>query len=145
MAPRAVESVPIGEGATAPAMPDLPHIMIVDDDADIVAIASTFLTRRGFRVTQGSSGEEALARIQDARPDLVMLDVMMPKMDGFWLCRVLKAEPALADVPVIFLTARDDAEARAEARRSGGVGYIVKPFDLDELEDTIRDLLSQAD
>lgn len=124
---------------------DRPRIMIIDDDVDIVTITSTFLMRRGFDVITGYSGKDALAQIQQVRPDLILLDVMMPKMDGFWLCRVLKADPQLRDVPIMFLSARDDAEARAEARQSGGTAYVAKPFDLDDLECTIRDLLTHAD
>lgn len=119
--------------------------MIIDDDVDIVTITRTFLEHCGFDVITGHSGEEALQRIQDARPDVVLLDVMMPKMDGFWLCRVLKADPALAHVPVVFLTARDDAASRTEARQSGGAAYIAKPFDLDDLEGTLRDLVAKPD
>lgn len=118
--------------------------MIIDDDRDIVAIASAFLARRGFEVVSGHSGEDALAHIREARPHVILLDVMMPKMDGFWLCRVLKADAELADVPVLFLSARDDAAARNEARQSGGVEYVTKPFDLDDLESILRGVLSRT-
>jgi len=126
-------------------MSDQPTLLIIDDDADIVVITKAFFERRGFHVVTGLSGEDALNRVKSVRPQVVILDVMMPQMDGFWLCRVLKSDPEFERVPVIFLSARDDQAARDEARKSGGALYLSKPFDLDDLENHVRSLLAQTE
>lgn len=115
-----------------------PVIMIVDDDEDILDITQTFLEARGYEVSQARSGEEALKKVKTTRPNLILLDVMIPKMDGFWLCRVLKSDPALGSIPIIFLTAKDDAQSRIEGQKCGGDDYLSKPFDLDALDVRIK-------
>jgi len=124
---------------------DTLKVMIIDDDRDIVSVTQSFLQRCGFSVVAAHSGGDALAAIRANRPSVVLCDVMMPNMDGFWLCRVLKAETDLAHIPVIFVSARDDAAARAEARKSGGTAYLTKPFDLGDLERLIRDHAVKSD
>ncbi|GAB4339490.1 MAG: hypothetical protein Kow0099_14600 [Candidatus Abyssubacteria bacterium] len=117
---------------------DRPTILIVDDDEDILDITRTFLEARGYAVMQARSGEEALKRVNASRPNLILLDVMIPKMDGFWLCRVIKSDPKLRQIPIIFLTAKDDAQSRIEGQRCGGDDYLTKPFDLDALDVRIK-------
>jgi len=115
-----------------------PRIMIIDDDQDVLDISQTFLESRGYEVVQARSGEEALKEVKRSKPNLILLDVMMPSMDGFWLCRVVKSDPKLKDIPVIFLTAKDDAQSRIEGQKCGGDDYLTKPFDLDALELRIK-------
>jgi DNA-binding response OmpR family regulator len=112
--------------------------MIIDDDQDVLDISQTFLESRGYEVVQARSGEEALKEVKRSKPNLILLDVMMPSMDGFWLCRVVKTDPKLKDIPVIFLTAKDDAQSRIEGQKCGGDDYLTKPFDLDALELRIK-------
>jgi len=114
------------------------RILIIDDDKDILDITRTFLESRGYEVLQANTGKEALKVVSESRPNLVLLDVMMPKMDGFWLCRVLKSDPKLQHIPVIFLTAKDDAQSRIEGQKCGGDDYLTKPFDLDALNLRIK-------
>ncbi|MBI4830699.1 MAG: response regulator [Candidatus Lindowbacteria bacterium] len=109
------------------------RILIVDDDEDIVNITRAFLEGKGYEVEQALAGNEALKKMKEAKPNLVLLDVMMPKMDGFWLCRVLKSDPKFQSIPIIFLTAKDDAQSRIEGQKCGCDDYVTKPFDLDAL------------
>ncbi len=117
---------------------DKSRILIIDDDKDILEITRTFLETKGYGVLQASSGKEALKKVRSSKPNLILLDVMMPKIDGFWLCRVLKSDPKFQHIPIIFLTAKDDAQSRIEGQKCGGDDYLTKPFDLDVLEVRIR-------
>ena len=113
-------------------------ILIIDDDADILDITRAFLEAKGYKVVQARSGKEALKKVKATKPGLILLDVMMPKMDGFWLCRVLKSDPTFKSIPIIFLTAVDDAQSCIEGQKCGGDDYLTKPFDLDALEVRIK-------
>jgi DNA-binding response OmpR family regulator len=123
---------------------DRPRILIVDDDEDVLDMTQTFLESRGCDVALARSGEDALKAIEAAPPNLILLDVMMPKMDGFWLCRVIKSDPRFRLIPVIFLTAKDDAQSRMEGQKCGGDDYLTKPFDLDALEVRIKAQLKKV-
>jgi putative two-component system response regulator len=104
----------------------VPRVLIVDDTPENVALLSSVLT--GYRLSVALNGLEALRVAGDVRPDLIMLDVMMPGIDGFEVCRRLKADAGTADIPVIFLTAQDDEPAEAEGFRAGAVDYVTRPF-----------------
>lgn len=108
-------------------------IMIVDDDPDSLDIVRTFLESRGYRVTTASDGQAALARLEEVRPALVLLDVMMPGMDGWEVARIIKNHPDFGDTRVVMLTARSGFADKQEGLRSGADDYIVKPIRLDEL------------
>lgn len=114
------------------------RILIIDDDEDILDLTTSFLKTRRYAVSQAKSGKEALKKVKSSKPNLILLDVMMPRMDGFWLCRVLKSDPELQSIPIIFLTAKDDAQSRIEGQKCGGDDYMTKPFDLDALELRIK-------
>jgi DNA-binding response OmpR family regulator len=118
--------------------PTKPRIMIVDDDQDVLDISQTYFESRGYEVVQARSGEDALKEVKESKPNLVLLDVMMPNVDGFRLCRAIKSDPKLKDIPIIFLTAKDDAQSRIEGQKCGGDDYLTKPFDLDALELRIK-------
>ncbi|HUG39639.1 MAG TPA: response regulator [Longimicrobiales bacterium] len=108
-------------------------ILIVDDDPDSLDIVRTFLESKGYRVTTAPDGRTALAKLEDARPALVLLDVMMPGMDGWEVARVIKNHPDFGDTRVVMLTARSGFADKQEGLRSGADDYIVKPIRLDEL------------
>jgi two-component system sensor histidine kinase/response regulator len=116
---------------TAPARE--PLILIVDDQAPNIQLLGQMLSDAGYDVMPANSGEQAIARAQARRPDLVLLDMMMPGMDGFELCRRLKSDPALLEVPAIFLTAATEREFLVRAFELGAVDYITKPFVAEEL------------
>ena len=123
----------------------LEHVLLVEDDLDIQEVARMALDLLGgFRVTTCSSGREALERAPAAVPDLILLDYMMPGMDGAATLAALRAIPSLEQVPVIFVTARARREEIGAFRRLGAAGVITKPFDPVELPGQIRALWEQA-
>ena len=113
------------------------RIMVVDDDADTLAILSHHLKREGFVALEAGSGAACLRIVRENQVDVILLDLMMPEMDGFDVCRALKAEAVTADIPIIMVTARDDIDARAEAMRLGVDDFLAKPVTRRQLVDTI--------
>ncbi len=113
-------------------MPDA-RILVVDDDADSLEIVRTYLESRGYRVTTAADGKEALAMLEDARPDLVLLDVMMPGIDGWEVARTIKDHPEFSATRVVMLTARSDFTDKQRGLRAGADDYIVKPMRLEDL------------
>ena len=108
-------------------MPDSNRILIVDDTSENLAILGELLS--GYRRNFALNGVDALAMLRaEAPPDLILLDLMMPGMDGFEVCRILKSDPKLRDIPVIFITAVDDSAAETKGFELGAVDYITKPF-----------------
>ena len=98
----------------------MPQIMVVDDDPDTVSILARHLQREGFAPIEAISGAECLRIVHEHRIDVILLDLMMPEMDGFQVCRALKQDPDTAEIPVIMITARDDLDARAEGNAVSG-------------------------
>jgi DNA-binding response OmpR family regulator len=121
------------------------HVLAVDDELHIRRLIQINLEREGYRVTTAGDGQEALRQIQDERPDLVLLDVMMPHVDGFSLLRRLKEDPETADIPVMMLTVRAEDESMFEAWRSGVACYIPKPFHPSELVAFVKRHLAETD
>lgn len=115
-----------------------PLVLVVDDQPANVQLLGQMLADAGYEVMPATSGEQALARAQARRPDLVLLDMLMPGMHGFELCRRLKADPALVEVPAIFLTAATEREYLVRAFELGAVDYITKPFVAEELLARVR-------
>ena len=107
------------------------HILIVDDIPMNIKVLSQSL-RDDYTVTFATGGKEALDRIKASPPDLILLDVMMPDMDGFEVCKRLKAEETTQHIPVIFLTAKQEAEDAIKGITVGGDDYIIKPFDIEK-------------
>jgi two-component system, sensor histidine kinase and response regulator len=108
-------------------------ILIVDDVAKNIQLVANFLTQYGYEVNFALDGSKAIEHARHERFDLILLDVMMPILDGFEVCRKLKEIPETANIPVIFLTAKTDEESIAKGFEVGGVDYIVKPFNIPEL------------
>jgi DNA-binding response OmpR family regulator len=113
-------------------------ILVVDDNHDNVQILQTFLESRGYRVAAASDGRSALAKLEEVQPALVLLDVMMPGMDGWQVCRTIKNHPDFASVRVVMVTAKGGFEDKYEGMRSGADDYVVKPVDLGELAEKVR-------
>jgi DNA-binding response OmpR family regulator len=108
-------------------------ILIVDDDPDSLDIVRTFLESKGYEVHAAQNGKAGLAKLEEVEPDLVLLDVMMPGMDGWEVARIIKNHPEHGDARVVMLTARSGFSDKQEGLRSGADDYIVKPIRLDEL------------
>ena len=119
-------------------------ILIVDDIPTNLDVLSKILEEAGYHLLVATSGTAALEVAGHSGPDLLLLDVMMPGIDGFETCRRLKADPAFDDLPVVFLTARDDIEGLVEGFDAGGVDYIAKPFNKEELLMRVRTHLERA-
>lgn len=108
-------------------------VLIVDDAPENLAMLHTALDEAGYRVLVATDGPTALARVTRMRPDIVLLDAMMPGMDGFETCRHLKADPWSAAIPVVFMTGLTDADHIVEGFRAGGVDYVTKPIETSEM------------
>lgn len=113
-------------------------LMIVDDQEANIEILGLTLGRLGFEILPATSGEHALKVLAGRAPDLILLDLHMPDMDGFELCRRIKENPAWAEIPIIFLSASDDKNLIVRALESGGMDYVTKPFDKPELISRVR-------
>jgi DNA-binding response OmpR family regulator len=120
------------------------EILVVDDDRDVAQSIELALRRHGFRVRLSYSGVEALRTLRRYHPDLVILDVMMPGMTGLEVCRRLRADASLGDLPIIFLTARGQERDRIEGFKAGADDYISKPFNLEELILRVRAVLRRS-
>lgn len=119
------------------------RLLVVDDEPNIVELLSASLRFAGFEVATATNGQEALTVARSFRPDLALLDVMLPGMDGFELLRRLRGEGAR--LPVVFLTARDDTQDKVTGLTLGGDDYVTKPFSLDEVLARIRAVLRRTD
>lgn len=108
-------------------------VLIVDDTPDNLALLSDALDDAGYMVLVALDGHSALNRIQRLRPDLILLDAMMPGLDGFETCRRIKADTGTADIPVLFMTALTDSEHVVEGFAAGGIDYVTKPINTDEV------------
>jgi two-component system, cell cycle sensor histidine kinase and response regulator CckA len=113
-------------------------LLLVDDDEKAHFMMAALLEAEGYRLLQATSGEEGLALANEHHPDVVLLDVMMPKMDGFEVCRRLRESPGVESVPVVMLTAMDDRASRLRGLQAGADDYITKPFDGLELRTRLR-------
>jgi two-component system OmpR family response regulator len=119
-------------------------LLVVDDEPNIRELLSASLRFAGFRVASAASGAEAVAHVQQSRPDLVVLDVMLPDVDGFSLVRRLRDDSDRDKIPVIFLTAKDGVDDKINGLTAGGDDYVTKPFSLEELIARIRAILRRT-
>ena len=118
-------------------------VMIVDDQDDFREILTTYLEEEGYYVMQAGDGAAALRDIRFRKPDLILLDIIMPKVDGYEVCRALKADPETADIPIVFLSAKTSLSDKLTGYVSGGQRFLCKPFDMDELEDCLGAMLNR--
>jgi DNA-binding response OmpR family regulator len=120
------------------------HILAVDDDTQVLHSISRVLEDAGFRVSVASSGQEALDLIARQRPDLVVLDIVMPEMSGLEVCQRIRADPFSAKLPIMFLTVKGRPSDVAQGLDVGGDDFLVKPFEVIELPARVRALLRRA-
>lgn len=118
-----------------------PLVLVADDNEDIRDLLATRLRTRGFDVTTASDGQEALEKAHAESPDIALLDWVMPVIQGHELCVKLKTDPDTAQIPVVMVTARGEERDRLLGLDLGADGYLVKPFEIDELVATINDLI----
>lgn len=117
-------------------------ILIVDDLPDNLRVLSNTLTKQGYQVRCAKNGSMALRGVQAAVPDLILLDIKMPDMDGYQVCQHLKATPSSSDIPVIFMSALDDVLDKVKAFEVGGIDYITKPFQVEEVLARVKSQLA---
>ncbi len=119
-------------------------IVVVEDDTVLAETLADNLTQEGYKVTMVADGETAYQRIVQKPPDLIILDVMLPRLDGLSLCRMIRREPTTAHIPIIMLTARSSEVDKIVGLESGADDYVVKPFGLGELLARIRAVMRRA-
>ena len=112
--------------------------MVIDDSQTIRRTAETLLAKEGFTVVTAQDGFEALSKIADHHPDLIFIDIMMPRLDGYQACALIKSNPRYASTPVIMLSSKDGLFDRARGRIVGSDEYLTKPFTRDELISAVR-------
>lgn len=120
-------------------------ILVVDDDADLVELVSFNLKQAGYAVGTAGNGVEALKNARSLMPDLILLDVMMPELDGFAVCEILRRDPATASIPIIMLTALSSELGRMAGLGSGATDFLSKPFSPRLLVERIENLLRKTE
>ena len=123
---------------------DLAHILVIEDDDIVARTIERSLRGEEFRVDLASSGVEGLKAARRNRPDLIILDVIMPGMDGYAVCREIRADPVLMPIPVLFLTAKIKDEDKITGFNAGADDYLCKPFNIDELILRVRAILRRT-
>jgi two-component system alkaline phosphatase synthesis response regulator PhoP len=121
------------------------RILVADDEQSIRMLCRVNLRASGMEVIEAADGEAALETARRELPDLILLDVMMPGLDGWAVARELGADEATREIPVIFLTARAESADRRLGRQLGGVGYVVKPFDPVAIGELVEDVLARIE
>ena len=120
------------------------HILIIDDEQDMLDLLRPRLEAAGYEVSTASDGQEGLDKAREEKPDLILLDVMMPKIDGYQVCRFLKFDEDYKHIPIVLLTARGQEQDRETGKKVGADGYLTKPFEKEELLNTIDRLLKKG-
>lgn len=117
---------------------DAPAVVLADDEPNIRETLAFMLEMEGFEVIQARDGDEALAKVREHRPGVLLLDAMMPRRDGFEVCRIIKTDPDLAGTVVVMVTALGQRTDRERALEAGADHYVAKPFDENQLLDLVR-------
>jgi CheY-like chemotaxis protein len=123
----------------------MPKILVADDERDIRELIGFTLRFAGFEVVLVADGTEAIEQAPLEQPDLILLDVRMPRVTGYDVCRHLKEDPATSAIPIVFLSAKGQEGEIQEGLDSGAVEYIVKPFTPDDLTDQVREVLQRVE
>jgi DNA-binding response OmpR family regulator len=120
------------------------RILVIDDEPEITEIVETFLTEAGHSVAVVNSAAEAVQKAQTFKPQVILLDIMMPGVDGYDICQELKADSRFKDVPIIFLTGKDRADDMGRSFKSGGDMFIKKPFSCERLLEIVNIVLMSS-
>lgn len=117
-------------------------ILLADDEEDIKIVLRMFLESRGYEVCTAYDGLDAIDQARNEKPDVILLDIMMPLLDGFEVCRQLKADPETKDTPIIMLSAASHAESVQKGLNAGAVDYLIKPFEPEKLDQLLTKLFT---
>jgi len=123
---------------------EVPVILVVDDSATVRKIVQLALRREGMQIVTASDGLSALSAVADEEPDLILLDIMLPRMDGYHVCRVIREKPEYRHIPIIMLSGKDGLFDKVRGRLAGSSEYMTKPFDTNELIRSVRKHLANA-
>jgi CheY-like chemotaxis protein len=119
------------------------RILIADDDTKLVALLKSSLQKSGYATSEALDGESALEQVKAEKPDLILADIVMPKIDGFELCKIIRENPNTADIPFVFLTAKGELNDRVKGLNLGADDYISKPFHISEVTARIKSILQR--
>lgn len=122
-----------------------PRLLIVEDDADISAMLSLYFSSLNYDVARASRGSEALEQTRQRLPHLIILDIMLPDLDGFEICRILRTQARTSHIPVIFLTQKDERSNKIQGLELGADDYITKPFDIEELRLRVQNAITRSE
>ncbi len=122
----------------------MPKIMVIDDSPPMVTLIATIMKKMGNECITAYSGEEALEKLEGEKPDLILLDIMMPGMDGIETCDRIKDNPETADIPIFMVTAKTETESQMDAIYVRADGYITKPFHVENMMEKVRKALDKA-
>jgi putative two-component system response regulator len=136
-------SVNIWVSLRSGSLSEMPTILLVDDHPTSRMTVATLLSVEGYKVVEADSGKAALQMVSQSKPDLILLDVMMPEMDGFEVCQILKQDEQTRLIPIIFITALNDRQSRIRGIEAGGDDFLSKPFDRLELSARVKSLVQQ--
>lgn len=117
------------------------RVLVIDDEPEITEIVETFLAESGYQVSVENNPSEAVQRARAFKPDVILLDIMMPGVDGYDICQQLKGDPQFAETPIIFLTGKDRSDDMGRSFRSGGDMFIKKPFSCERLLEIVNIVL----
>ena len=120
------------------------RILVVDDESDVTELLQYRLEKEGYRVATLNNPLACIAKVREFEPDLMLLDIMMPDLSGLQLCRIVRADPLMKDIPVIFLSARGEVEDRIKGLEAGAEDYVSKPFNNNELMLRISKMLKRS-
>ena len=120
------------------------HIFVVEDEKPILTLLTYNLQKEGYKVSSSSNGEEALSNIKEKKPDLVLLDWMLPDLSGIKICQYLKQDEKVKNIPIIMLTAKGEEEDKVKGLNTGAEDYMTKPFSFPELLARIKSLLKRV-
>jgi DNA-binding response OmpR family regulator len=120
-------------------------ILIVDDDVHATTLLEKVLAIKGHEATSVNESAETIQVANSTSPDLILLDLMMPEPNGFEVCKMLRADPNYAQIPIVIVTAMDDNESKETAYGAGANDYLIKPFRIDALAEAIETLIGQTD
>ena len=119
------------------------RILVVDDEEDILSVLKFRLEANNYEVLSATDGQEGLNKARSERPDLIILDLMLPKLDGYKVCRMLKFDEGYKNIPIIMFTARDQKKDEELGKEMGADAYITKPFESEVLLEKIKELLGK--
>ena len=120
------------------------RVLVVDDESDVTELLHYRLEQEGYRVATLNDPLGFVAKVRELEPDLMLLDIMMPELSGMQLCRIVRADPSMKDIPVIFLSARGEVEDRIKGLEAGAEDYVSKPFNTNELLLRISKMLKRS-